>query len=295
MCLLLGMLLQRLKVFPENAYVTLNRLIIYVCLPALSLLYMPQVEINSQILYPLFVVYILFAGAFVFFLIIGKLFKLDRATIGALILTCGFANTSFVGFPLLKMLFGEGSLKIGIIIDQSGSFVAVTTLGIIVASYYSSSKPSAGVIFKKIFQFPPFYAFLAGLLIKLLNIPVSPLLKDIFEKLGSPIFLLALISVGMQLTFNFREIKFSALFWGLFYKLALGPLVIFVIYIFIFGGKGESVQVSIIESAMGPMVTGAIIAENYNLNPKLVGVVTGLGIILSLGTVLLWYQVVRCF
>jgi hypothetical protein len=44
---------------------------------------------------------------------------------------------------------------------------------------------------------------------------------------------------------------------------------------------------------MGPMVTGAILATNYNLNPKLVGIVTGLGIILSFGTVILWYGFVK--
>jgi predicted permease len=293
LCLFLGYFLQRIKIFPENAYVTLNHIIIYICLPALALYYMPQIEISTQTLFPVFVTYILFIAGFIFINIIGKIFRFDRATIGALILTCGFANTSFVGFPLLTMLFGEESLKTGIIIDQAGSFIAVTTLGIITASYYSSSKPSAKIILKKIFQFPPFYSFIIGLLIKLLNIPVSPLLRDVFQKLGSPIFFLALISVGMQLSFNFKGIKFTEVFWGLFYKLILGPLVIFVLYVLIIGGKGSVVQICIIESAMGPMVTGAILATNYNLNPKLVGIVTGLGIILSFGTVLLWYQLIK--
>ena len=292
-CLILGIVLQKLKIFPDNAYITLNHFIIYVCLPALSLLYIPDVEINSQILFPLAVVYILFAAGFIFILAVGKLLKFKRATIGALILTCGFANTSFVGFPFLKMFFGEQSLRIGIVIDQSGSFIAVTTLGIITASYFASSTPSVKEIIKKILQFPPIYAFIAGLLIKFLNIPISPVVKDIFQKLGSPIFILALVSVGMQLSFNFKGIKFSEIFTGLFFKLALGPFIIFFLYVILFKGSGETVQISIIESAMGPMVTGAILATNYNLNPKLVGIVTGLGIILSFGTVMLWYGVVK--
>jgi malate permease and related proteins len=295
LCLFLGYFLARTKIFPENAYITLNHLIIYVCLPALALLYMPQIEISTQMLFPVFVVYLLFIVGFIFINIIGKIFKFDRATTGALVLTCGFANTSFVGFPLLTMLFGEGSLKTGIIIDQAGSFIAVTTLGILTASYYSSSEPSGKVIVKKILQFPPFYSFIVGLLIRLLNIPVSPLMKDIFQKLGSPIYFLALLSVGMQLSFNFRGIKFAEIFWGLSYKLIFGPLVVFILYVLIIGGRGEIVQISIIESAMGPMVTAAILATNYNLNPRLVGLVTGIGIILSFGTVLLWYQVVRGF
>ena len=292
-CLLLGIFLKKVKVFPDNAHITLNHFIIYVCLPALSLVYIPEVEINPQILFPVCVVYILFIMGFIFISAVGKLLKFDRATIGALILTCGFANTSFVGFPFLKMFFGEQSLRIGIVIDQSGSFIAVTTLGIFTASYFASSTPSAKEIFKKILQFPPFYSFIAALLVKFLNIPISPLVKDIFQKLGSPIFILALVSVGMQLDFNFKGIKFSELFTGLFYKLALGPLIIFVLYVLIFKGSGETVQISIIESAMGPMVTGAILATNYNLNPKLVGIVTGLGIILSFGTVMVWYGVTK--
>jgi malate permease and related proteins len=292
-CLVLGVILQKVKVFPKDAYITLNHFIIYVCLPALALLYIPQVEINTQILFPVAVAYIIFFFGFVLISLTGKILKFDRATIGALILTCGFANTSFVGFPFLKMLFGEQSLRTGIVIDQTGSFIAVTTLGIITASYYSSSVPSAKMILKKIIGFPPFYSFIAGLLIKFLGISVPEMIKDVLQKLGSPIFILALISVGMQLSFNFKDIKFSEIFTGISYKLILAPAIVYFIYVVLFKGSGEIVQISIVESAMGPMVTGAILATNYNLNPKLVGLVTGLGIILSFGTVMLWYLVAK--
>lgn len=293
LCLVAGMVLGRTKIFPANASETINHIIIYICLPALSLLYIPQVKINLQTLFPVGVVYIIFFFSFIFISAAGKIFKLDRKTIGALILTCGLANTSFVGFPILRMLYGEESLKTGIIIDQSGSFIVVSTLGILVASYYSSSKPNAKEIILRILKFPPFFAFVIALMLIAFNYSHPPVVANVLEKTGSPIFLLAIFSVGLQLKLEFKEIKFIPVASGLLYKLFLAPLIIYVFYVLLLKGSGESIQVCIIESAMGPMVTGAILATNYDLNPRLVSFITGFGIILSFITVLLWYNFIK--
>jgi predicted permease len=60
-----------------------------------------------------------------------------------------------LGFPLL--LYGEEGLKTAILVDQPGSFVVLSTLGM-VATIYSSGNPNGFQIAKRFF-FPPFITF----------------------------------------------------------------------------------------------------------------------------------------
>ena len=56
---------------------------------------------------------------------------------------------------------------------------------------------------------------------------------------------------------------------------------------------GFIAKISIFESAMAPMVTGVIIATEYNLNPKLSNIILSIGIPVSLGTTFLWTLVLQ--
>jgi predicted permease len=55
---------------------------------------------------------------------------------GCLILTAGLGNTSFLGFPIIEALYGQEGMKTAILVDQPGTFVVLSTLGIIVATMY---------------------------------------------------------------------------------------------------------------------------------------------------------------
>jgi predicted permease len=60
-------------------------------------------------------------------------------------------------------------LKTAILVDQPGTFVVVSTLGIFVAAFYSKGNPNAFEIIKKVFLFPPFIAFLVACLLNVLQ------------------------------------------------------------------------------------------------------------------------------
>jgi len=265
----------------------------YICLPALALLYIPELKVSTNTIFPLASTYIVFFPAVIFFIVLGKLLKFDAQTIGALILTAGLCNTSFVGFPVLITLFGEEGLKVGVLIDQAGSFVILATAGTIVASIYSHGKTDYVKIVKKISVNPSFIAFIAGLIMNLSNTKFEGETKVLLEKAGSPMAFLALISVGLQLRVSFKNLPIKELVSGLLYKLVLAPLVVFVIYFLILNGKGIDVQVSLIETAMPPMVMGSVLASSFNLNPRLANLMVGIGIPLSFLTIAIWYLVIK--
>jgi malate permease and related proteins len=284
-----GLVLQKVKSFPKDAYKVFNAIIINISLPALALLYIPQIAINEKIIYPLASMWIVFGLSIVFFIVLSRIFKWDRATTGALIMTAGLCNSSFVGFPVLLTMFGEEGLKVGVIIDQAGSFTVLATAGVIVSSIFSAKEFRISKILKDILIYPPFIAFVIGVILKMCGFQHSDVSKTVLEKLGSLIVILALISVGLQLKISVKEVHFKEMFTGLFFKLLLAPAVIYFLYFYLAKERGLPVEVSLIESAMPPMVMGSVMAVSYNLNPRLANLMVGIGIPLSGLTLLFWY------
>jgi hypothetical protein len=50
----------------------MSQFIIYICLPAIAFYYIPGIEINASLLFPIGVAWIGFAGSFLFFNLLGK-------------------------------------------------------------------------------------------------------------------------------------------------------------------------------------------------------------------------------
>lgn len=295
LCLLVGFGLKYVSAFPKNGYLALNQFVIYVALPALALFYIPKIAINSSLLFPLGVAWLGFILSFVFFYFIGKRFGWSNKLIGCLILTAGLGNTSFVGFPIIQALYGEEGLRTAIIVDQPGSFVVLSTFGIITASFFSRGKPDFGYILTKILLFPPFIAFVLACVMNAIQIDFPTELQSVFQKLGNTIAPIALVSVGLQLTIDRNSKHWGFLGLGLFFKLIIIPAIFFLLYKVLLHGKGLAVDVSVMESAMAPMIAGSILASNYGLKPKLSSMMIGIGIPLSFITLGFWYWILTTF
>jgi len=104
-CLLLGIILQRVKDFPVNSYKTLNQFIIYVALPALVLFYIPKIKINSTLLFPLGIAWIGFILSFIFFYFIGKDIRTSYNLNELTIYFRRYFNIHFCCFKVVKLVF----------------------------------------------------------------------------------------------------------------------------------------------------------------------------------------------
>lgn len=292
-CLILGAFLKRVKDFPENTPMVLNQFLIYISLPALALIYIPQITLSRDLLFPVATSWLVLGFALLLIPMIGRYFGWSRETIGCLLLTAGLGNTSFVGFPVIEALYGADGLKIALMVDQPGSFVAVSTAGIIIACTYSSSALRKRDIFRKVLLFPPFITFVLALGMNLAGIEARGAALYVLERLGATLAPIALTSVGMQLTFSLKREDLKPLISGLSYKLLLAPALLSALFIYVFGGSGLIVQVSIMEAAMAPMITGSILAIMYGLNPKLATQMVGIGVPLSFLTLYGWYHLLE--
>jgi predicted permease len=291
-CVLLGIVLRRLARLPDNASAALNGFVINVSLPALTLAYVHALKLDASLILPALMAWVLFAIGCAFFWLVSKPLGLGRATTGGLMLTGGLANTSFIGLPMIETFYGPDYLGLGILIDQVGSYLVLSTLGILVASIYSSGREvSARAIARKIATFVPFQAFVLALVLTPFEYPQW--LDDLFKRLGGTLVPLALVSVGLQLRLSQVAGRGRALAAGLLFKLVIGPALVLLLFVGLLGADGPVIRVTIFEAAMAPMIGASIVAMEHELDPPLLTLMVGIGIPLSFLTLPVWVQLLE--
>ena len=291
LCFVAGILMRRAKLMPDNAPTTLNVFIIYISVPALALLYIHELVLSGDTVLVILMAWLYFGLAASFFWLLGRYMKFSRSTVGALILTGGLGNTAFFGLPMIEAYYGHQGIATGILIDQAGSFLVLSTLGIVVAGLYSSTQPSAASIVKNILRFPPFIAMVLALILVPMAYPEW--LTAVLKRLGDTLAPLALLSVGLQLRLGHLRGNCCALIFGLTFKLLLAPLFFYVLYFLILGAHGLAIQVTLFEAAMPPMITAAILATEKNIEPELATLMVAVGLPISMITLSGWWWVLQ--
>ena len=289
-CFVVGMLLRRSGRLPDNAHAALNGFIIHVSLPALTLLYVHHLRADSTLLFPIAMAWVMFGAGFLFFRLIGRLTGLPAVTVGALTLTGSLANTSFIGLPMIETFYGTQGLALGILIDQMGTYLVLSTVGIFVAAMYGQrGHMTAKAIVRKVLTFAPFLALVLAVL--LIPVTYPKWLETLLGRLGGTLVPLALVSVGYQVQWSAIRGKATELGLGLAFKLVIAPMLIMLLFAALFGARGEVVQITIFEAAMAPQIGAAIVAVEHDLDPPLVTLMVGIGIPLSFVTLHVWYHV----
>jgi len=129
-CLAIGMGLRWGRRVPDNAHTTINAFIIHVSLPALTLFQVHSVVFDHSLIYAAAMPWLLFTAGALLFWAIGRMLLLPRATVGALAVVGGLGNTSFMGLPMIEAFYGTGGMPTGIVIDQLGTYLVLSTIGI---------------------------------------------------------------------------------------------------------------------------------------------------------------------
>lgn len=295
--LAIGILLKKTCRFPDSTAKSLNLFVIWVSLPALILIHLPSLVRNSNIisaLAPISMPWIQFFLVAPLVSRLGRQFNWEPRTTGALILSAGISNTSFIGLPVLESIFGPEAVKIGILIDQPGSFLVLSTVGLAVATVFNSSRRKFEFNFQNLIRdiltFPPFIAMFVALVwgIGMVELEAAP--STVLTSLSSTLTPLALISIGFQLRLSAKSFAKQArpLAIGLFIKLIAAPLFFLLTYKAFFTTLSLELKVTIVESAMASMISVSALCEERGLDAELSALMAGIGIPLSLVTVQIW-------
>ncbi len=276
-CLLVGLLLRRSGRLPDNAHMVLNAIILHVSLPAVTLRYLHDFRFDSaDALWPVLMPWVLFVIGAALFYGVGRYIRLPAASVGALTLVGGLGNTSFVGLPMIEALHGSDGMGLGLLIDQLGSYLALSTLGILATAIYAAEgQASPREMARRVLTFPPFIAMVLAL--ALIPVPFPAVLDQMLERIGDTLAPLALLSVGMQLRLEAVREHLRPLCLGLGYKLLMCPAMV-VGLLWLGGAESRMVsRVTVIEAAMPPMIGAAVVASQANLAPRLVSLMIGVG------------------
>ena len=284
-CLGAGLLLSRLRVVPrETAAQGVLAWLVWVALPAFTLLRVPRLTWSSQLLLPAIAPALVFVLAIVVLGLASR--SRPRSERAALILAGALCNTSFVGFPIVQAYYGEPGLELAIVSDQT-SFVLLATAGVIVAARGSAEgKLALWGIALRVLRFPPFVAFVIALVApRFVDLaPIAPLL----ETLAHTLIPLALFAIGLSLvtegiTRDLREITMI-----LAYKLVLAPLAVLLAGLAL-GVSGLPLRVAVLEAAMATMASAVIVAGEQGLSVRVISLAVGVGIPASLLTTAGWW------
>lgn len=282
-CFALGVVVARFGKPTRSFAQSLNWWVINVALTALILRLVPTVEASFDLWFLPASMWFVFLGAWVFFAMLGRRLRWTRERIGALTLVCGLGNTSFIGYPLIDALRGQDALTIALIADQTGTFLALAIGGTIVAAIYSGKVITPSSIARKVALFPPFIGLVIGACVGLVG-TWPALIADVLDQISATLVPLALFSVGLQFRVRVDRNQMGAMAAGLAWKLVLAPLCVFGL------GSALAVQrellvVGVLEAAMAPMISAAILASDHDLEPELANAVLGIGILIAFITV----------
>jgi predicted permease len=224
-----------------------------------------------------------FCGSWLLFALLGRAWHWPKRRVGALALVAGFGNTSFMGYPIMLALHGKPGLALAVVADQVGSFPLLAVGGVLVASLCSGSEVRPKAIARNLLAFPSFIALFVALAVGLLG-GWPQAVVDTLNAIGDTMTPLSLFSVGMQFRLQIKSSQWGPLSAALGWKLLLAPLLVWALG-WAAGVGGLNLTVSVLQAGMAPMISAAILADQYKLDPPLANTVLGAGILLSMVTV----------
>lgn len=225
--------------------------------------------------------------------LLGRLLRLDRPTIGALILTSTFGSSALIGYPLVQFAFPNNprALSDAILISELGVGLPIFIFGPLVAMHFGSAGAGEGSLAHlagRYFRSPVFFAVAAGIVLSRLPLPLGhPLAAALLEALrmiqGS-LTVISCLVLGLQLTLQpLRG------FWLLLIVSALVQLVFQPWFAGacsdVFRFAPEQKQILVLIASMPSAVLGPVFAVRYRCAPRTACALNFIHVLIGLFTV----------
>jgi malate permease and related proteins len=286
-CLAVGLALQKHRRLPESFALSLNTYVIYVALPALILIEIHHLTIDGRAILPVVFAWLMIFSSGLLVWCVARFAGWSRPITGALMLTIPLGNTGFLGIPLIEALLGKEAIPYAILYDQFGTFIALNTLGSVVAAYYSGGATSWKKLAGVIASFPPFIALILAFICLPLEFPGW--LESALQRISSTLVPVVMVAVGLQWRLRLERDILAPLMFGLAATLVLTPLWAWLL-LQLMGIHNLAAQVVVLEAAMPAMISAGVLAINYQLAPRLASSLVGYSLLLSLFSVWAWRQ-----
>ncbi|HXV21508.1 MAG TPA: AEC family transporter [Desulfuromonadales bacterium] len=289
----LGLLFRRIKDFPREFAQALNFFALYVSLPALILLKVPQLSFSRELLVAAIVPWGMLLVSVVLVLLGARLWHWSRSCTAVLLLIVPLGNTSFMGVPMVQAFFGTAGIPFLIIYDQLGTLLIFASYGsFILALYGREGSMDLATVARRLFLFPPAIALVVGLALRPWTYPAE--LVHALQGVAASIVPLVMTAVGFQLRLRLRPGILAPLGYGMAIKLLVAPMAA-LLACRLLGLHGLASDVAVFEAGMPPMVTAGALAVAAGLDAELSVALVGFGIFFSFATLPLLYWLLQVF
>ncbi len=211
---------------------------------------------------------------------------------GAVLLTAGFGNVLFFGYPFLTTVFGEAGARYPFFADMLATTPLVWSLGVWIAFRYGNHSEHASFLSMWL-RLPPVWGFAAGIAVNLSGSGLEPLVEAA-RWAGSPTIPLMLFVLGLTIPWHDLRPQ-RAVMVALAIKLALMPLFALGLALAWPGPLSEPAEAAILEAAMPTMVMVIALADRFGLDVRLAGLIMGWSTLAGLFTLPFWLWVLKGF
>jgi predicted permease len=256
---------------------SLSRIIFYVFSPCLifNLLMNSQLS-NGDILRMIgFTVSVVFCVSMVTFLL-GKLLKLNRQMLAAVVLATLSTNSGNFGLSLNLFAFGESGLAQASIFFVTSALITYS-VGVAVASLGTASLKQSLL---KLLKIPTIYAVFLALVFVWQGWQLPLSLARTTTLLGDASIPTMLILLGLQLQANQRTRHIPALVLASSMRL-VGGAVFGLVLGALFGLQGVAYQAGVIEAATPTAVLATVLSTEFDAEPAFVTTVVFTSTLLS--------------
>lgn len=262
----LGYFLKRIDFLSENDIDPLNKIVMYILLPCM--IFSAILSADLSLLPKLGILpFVILASSgvtgIISFIILKKL-NVDDIKLWSVLVTVMIANTAFMGYPVNIGIYGHDGLLRAIFCDIATMCIFLILSFILVLKFGGTAKAAV----RKIALFPPLWAIVLGLGFNLLNIPIGPVLENTVNYLGQGTIPLIMLSLGLSINFEGISRSNSMIAFTSVMKLAIFPLIAFLIVSFI-GLVDLQYNVAIIEAAMPSGMLSLLLSITYKLDYEL--------------------------
>jgi hypothetical protein len=202
--------------------------------------------------------------------LIGRLLKLNKESLGGLILVCALGNTGFLGYPVIYGFYGTEGLTRAIFCDI-GSVFASLLFGTYVGLKFGNENSNNSIIYE-LLKFPPLITGILSIVLVFFGFNVDSFPGFIIKTLNylsNATIPLIMLSLGLSL--SPKSARFGAIYGVIasMVRMGIAPLLVFALStIFLIDGLEKNVL--ILESAMPSAMMSLVFAVMYELDVKLV-------------------------
>ncbi len=267
----------------------LNRFVYFIALPALFFVSMARVSLDEAFNLPFLGAYGGgAAAAFLIAVVVAKFAFPNRlGALGLAGLSANFANTGYMGIPLLMLAFGEAGMLPAIVSSILNGAV-IMAFGIVLLELDVHQGKGSLVVVKSalrgVARSPLVLSAVGGLLVSASGLPLPQAVSAFCDILGASAGPCALFAIGLFMVGKSPTAGMTEVSWLVFLKLLIQPLVTWWLAYHVFTMEPVWAAGALILSALPTGALVFVLAQQYDIYVQRSTAVIMLSTVVSLVT-----------